>query len=33
MPSGIDDPILFRSVINNVGFAINEKNIIPTLKG
>lgn len=32
-PTPIDEGIMFRSIINNVGFAINEKNIIPTLKG
>lgn len=30
-PTPIDEGVQFRSIVNNVGFSINEKNIIPTL--
>lgn len=32
-PTPIDEGIQLRSIVNNVGFSINDKNIIPTLKG
>jgi hypothetical protein len=33
-PTPIDEPILIRSdIVNNVGFSVNDKNIIPTLLG
>lgn len=32
-PSPLDEPIMLRSIVNNVGFSINDKNIIPTLIG
>ena len=32
-PTPIDQGIELRSIVNNVGFAINDKNIIPTLIG
>lgn len=32
-PTPIDEGVQFRSIVNNVGFSINDKNIIPTLQG
>ena len=32
-PTPLDEPVMLRSIVNNVGFSINDKNIIPTLLG
>ena len=32
-PTPMDSPVKFRAVINNVGFSLNNENLISTLKG